>query len=72
MKRRNGLNMTRARSPTVNWGACIILYGLPQSVPLPKNTVTKTTHITPSLKYSQENQEENKNEYNSPTMKEAD
>ena len=72
IKRRNCLNITKARIQTVNWGACIILCAMPQSVPLPKNTITETTLITPSFKYGQKNQKENKNEYNSPIMKKAD
>lgn len=72
MKRRDGLGVTRARIQAVNWHAYIIPYALPQSVPLPMNTITETTHISPSFKYGQRNQKGNKKEYNSLIMKEAD
>lgn len=58
-----------ARIQAINWCAYSTLCALPQSVPLPLNTITETTHITPSFKYGWRNQKGNKKEYNSLIMK---
>lgn len=56
--RKGGMAWTRARIQAANCGTLnysIILCALPQSVPLPINTITKTTHIIPLFKYGQRN-----------------